>query len=140
VELGGSDGVADADFAMSLSDFWRRTAYFEGAPGTSFYPAASAMLPIVLGGSLLNYGFDLRSIATGSTSITSLLWVGLGCANVRYFIKVVFVVLDDLICAFTGIWNDNLESVRFAWVCSNNKFSSLIFVKSGEKRDLIHLT
>jgi hypothetical protein len=90
MELGVSDRVADADFAMSLSDFWRRTAYFEGAAGASFYVARPPMVPFVSGGSFLNSGFGLRSIAVGPASIARLLWFGLGCAHVRYSIELSF--------------------------------------------------
>lgn len=88
--LGGSDGVADADFAMSLSDFWRRTAYFEGAAGASFYVTGPAMVSFVSGGSFLNSGFGSKSIAVVPASVARLLWFGLGCAHVWYSIELSF--------------------------------------------------
>jgi len=90
MELGGSDGVADADFAMSLSDFWGQTAYFEGAAGASFYVEGPTMVPSVSGGSFLNSGFGSRSIAVGPASIAHLLWFGLGCAHVYHSIGLNF--------------------------------------------------
>lgn len=54
---------------MSLSDFWRRTVYFEGAGDASFFVAGLGMVPFDSAGSFLNSGFRSRSIALGPASI-----------------------------------------------------------------------